>query len=174
MKDLSPLPDRHTCLCSLGGGKYTFFGLDTSRCYWQTQVTLKDCAKAVFVTHMGLFQPIAMIVCLCNAPPTHQGYMDAFFKIEIKEFLYKWQAGDSDSDLLALEATAPSKPSRSKFSFQTPKNLGTTGRSTVGASRQMALCPSTLLPFPQYTPILDLEPIGVFAFRGSAGWRHSY
>ena len=49
-----------------------FIMLDLATDYWQVKVSLESREKTAFVTHSGLYEFIAMLFGLCNAPATFQ------------------------------------------------------------------------------------------------------
>ena len=56
-------------------GPTVFLSLDLAMAFHQVPVTPSDFEKTAFITHVGLFEIVKMLLGLCNAPSTYQRLM---------------------------------------------------------------------------------------------------
>jgi transposase InsO family protein len=82
IKNRYPLPLISELIDQLAGAKY-FTKLDVRWGFNNVRIKEGDEAKAAFLTHRGLFEPLVMQFGLCNAPATFQTMMNGILRIEI-------------------------------------------------------------------------------------------
>ena len=177
VKDAYPLPDQNEQLRALAGSRYKF-ALDAWSGYWQIQIAPDDRAKAAFVTHLGLYQPIALMFGLCNAPATYQRYMNDSFEKEITEnvcsvYIDDISGGDADwtQFLAKLQRVFETcrrrhillKPKKCKLGFDRLKHLG---RIIEGTTRE--LDPSSVEAVTQFPEPRTKQEVHIF--MGLTGW----
>ena len=177
VKDAYPLPDQNEQLRALAGCRYKF-ALDAWSGYWQIPIAPEDRAKAAFVTHLGLYQPIALMFGLCNAPPTYQRYMNDSFEKEITEnicsvYIDDISGGDADWDqfLIKLRRVFETcrrrhillKAKKCKLGYDRMKHLG---RIIEGHNRE--LDPASVEAVTQFPEPRTKQE--VHTFMGLTGW----